>query len=59
MEHLGSHLVGTGVQPTDAKANEAAQRELEQIAAHDRVAAQHDRELPAHEHRRMPWDPQF
>lgn len=49
---------GSGIEGTEAKAQEAAQQELERIVAEDRAAAQHERELPARDDRREFWDPQ-
>lgn len=48
----------SGVEDTEAKAHEAAKRELERIAAETRAVEQQERELPARGDRREYWDPQ-
>jgi len=49
---------GSGIKPSEAEAQQAAQREVEEIAAEERAAAQSERELPVGADRRTYWDPQ-
>jgi hypothetical protein len=47
------------VEASEAAADAAAHRELEEIAAEERAAANQQRELSAEEERRPYWDPRF
>jgi hypothetical protein len=46
---------GSGIEPTQAEAETAAQQELERIVAEDPAADQHRRELPAADTRPKDW----
>jgi hypothetical protein len=55
----GRSRSGSGVEASEAAADAAAHRELEEIAAEERAAANQQRELSAEEERRPYWDPRF
>jgi hypothetical protein len=48
----------SGVEPTEAEAESAAQRELESMASDAAAGAQSRRELPVRDDRDVRWDPQ-
>lgn len=48
----------SGVEPTEAEAESAAQRELESMASDAVAGAQSRRELPVSDDRDVRWDPQ-
>jgi hypothetical protein len=51
-------LTLTGIEPTDAEAESAAQRGLEGMASDAMAAAQSRRELPVSNRGEQRWDPQ-
>ncbi len=51
-------LPRSGIEATEAGAQNAAQRELERMVSEARTAAQLRRELPVHDDRDERWDPQ-
>ena len=55
---VNAGLLGSGIEPTEAEAQDAAQRALQAMLSDAQAAEQSRRELPTRDERSKEWDPQ-